>query len=357
MLAPQWSRVRETDRGVVRHTLAGTLSEKRVAPLVRMSLRQAVTKQPELAAAALVWLRGPLGFEVKFAEATAWTGDKQGEAEFYTSVTAARENRIPSVRAERLRKLLQVGDAVTNTLNLTEQVGTVVARLVNVTGTSGAPLPPKALAQAIARERRDPEVAATYESVVLASLLLRCRDLDLEELDRYIEFSQTPAGRWYHEALATALVYGVETASVDLEGVLAANSQKNMQDEGADADRTMLQLPSGGEVRLLAVGAAGSPTAPALVLRYETSLSMQQSAAVSAQASEVWAKLRTQVEADGAKAAFLEAAGSVRGWVFPFASMRKFAWQQTKDGSWAAFSGGKPGFRSPERELLWTAPF
>jgi hypothetical protein len=358
LLAPHWSSIREADRRVLQATLLSTLSEDRIAPFVRARLKQAVAERPDLAAATIEWLHGPVGYEVKFAEATAWSGDKASDGAFYASVAEVRDNRTPEIRAGRIHRLAEETDALGNTLDLTASVGTVVARLVNVARANEKPLRLDDLKAAIARERMRPEVADAYRPVVTAALLVRCRDLDLAQLDGYIAFAATEAGRWYHDTVATALTSAVADASLDVEGVLDTNRAASAPAAMgvADLDSLLVTLPSGRQVRFLTFAQGGAPSAPSIVLRYETSLPLADTAAITREAGEVWDKVRMQVESEGARAAMLQATGSVEGWVFPFALSRKFAWTRDEGGQWIATDGGKPTATSTQREMLWSVP-
>ena len=100
----------------------------------------------------------------------------------------------------------------------------------------------------------------------------------------------------------------------------------------------------------------GSPSGPSIVLRYETSLSLADTGAITREAGEVWDKVRMQIESEGARAAMLQATGSVEGWVFPLALSRKFAWKRDDKGEWIATDGGKPTATSTQREMLWSVP-
>ena len=356
LLAPHWSRVRESDRKMVQLTLMRTFAEDRVAPFVRVRLKAAVEAQPELAAGALAWLRTPIGYDVKFSEATAWTGEKSPEKTFYAEVNEIKENRMPEVRMDRIHRLAEATGALDRTLDLTKAVGKVVARLVNVAIPDRSPKSAAALDAEVDRERREPAVAEAYTPVVNAALFARCRDLDLDQLDQYIEFAKTPAGVWYHNTLASSLLSAIEQASMDVEGVLdqAAHSDKPSPTGSVfDLDSLLVPLPSGRSVRLLALAQTGPDTQPAVLLRYETMLPLENAAAVRGEAGEVWDKLRGQIESEGASAAVLQPTGSVSGWVFPFASSRKFSWRKNEGGQWTVVSKASGAL---EREMLWSVP-
>jgi len=359
LLAPHWSRVRESDRRALQATLVSILSEERVAPFVRVRLKEAVDANPQMAKKAIEWLRSPIGYEVKFAEATAWTGDKSPQDTFYSNVADVKDKRTPEIRMERIRRLSAATGALEKTLDMTEAVGTVVARLVNVTRPGRSAMPVDTLDSVVSRERHLPAVILAYAPVVEAALLVRCRDLDLDELDRFIEFSSTEAGLWYHDTLSAALVSAVRSASIDVEGVFdfaAHTGAISSAALGFDLDSLLVPLPSGRSVRLLALAQAGPDAQPAVVLRYETTLPLHNAAAVTGEAREVWDKLRGQIESEGAKAAILQATGSVDGWVFPFASSRKFGWRREAAGEWVVMQNDKRPFGTLEREMLWSMP-
>jgi hypothetical protein len=359
LLAPHWSSVRESDRRVLQATLAMTLSPDRVTPFVRGKLDQAVSERPDLAAAALEWLRSPVGYEVKFAEATAWHDDKSADDSFYRDVAEVKAERTPEIRMDRIRRLADATGALAKAIDLTDDVGTVVARLVNVARPGRKPLALADLAAVVKRERSVPDVVEAYGPVVRASLLARCRGLDLQDLDRYIEFASSDAGRWYHDTLAAAVAYGVEQAAMDVEGVFDTNAHSDAPlpaITGFDLDSLVVDLGAGRSVRLLALAQTGPENDPAVLLRYETELPMRDAAAVRAEAGLVWDKLRGQVQSEGARAAVLQATGSVEGWVFPFASSRKFAWRRAGDGDWAPLTKAPGSFGDLEREMLWSVP-
>jgi hypothetical protein len=359
LLAPHWSSVRESDRKALQATLVSTLSPDRVTPFVRGHLSQAAAARPDLAEAALQWLRSPAGYEVKFSEATAWSGQKSPEDSFYADVAEVKAERTPEIRMGRIRRLAEATGALEKSVDLTGQVGLVVARLVNVARPRKAPLALAELSAIVKRERLALAVAEAYTPVVRASILARCRALDLQDIDAYIAFAETEAGRWYHDAMAAAVAYGVDQASMDVEGVFEANAHSDAplpSSNGFDLDSLVVDLGPGRSVRLLALAQTGPESDPAVLLRYETDLPLGDAAATRAEAAKVWDKLRGQIESDGARAAVLQATGSVEGWVFPFASSRKFAWVRGRDGQWSmpAKLGGT--FGSLEREMLWSVP-
>lgn len=296
---------------------------------------------------------------MKFAEATAWSGyDSPGDS-FYKDVADVRADRAPEIRMARIVKLAEATDAVDQTVDRTAHVGMVVARLVNVARPGVKPMEKTALSTIVKREREAPAVAAAYTPVVRAALLARCRDLDLQELDRYIEFASSEAGRWYHDALEEAVTFGIDQAAMGVEGVFEGNAHSDQPlPESAGLDLDSLEVKLGGDhsVRLLAMAQTGPANDPAVLLRYETRLALKGAAAVRGEAGLLWEKVRAQVEKGGGRAAVLQATGSVEGWVFPFASSRKFGWRKDAAGPWMPVEKGRLSFGAIKREMLWSVP-
>lgn len=358
LLSPLWARVRESDRVAVQATLADLLAEERIAPAAKRLVADEVAANPELAEAALAWLRGPLGYEVKFAEATTWSGERSTEDLFFERYHEVREDRAPEVRMARIRRLVLASGAVDAALDVTHEVGLLVSRLVNRTRPGVTPLPLATLKETVRRERAKPDVRRVYESVVETGLLVRCRDLGLDELDSYISFAETEAGRWYHRVLSRALAGAVAEVGNELDPVFTrASASRYPSHAGAgDLESYAIELPSGRSVRFLVLARAGGEQIPTVVLRYETSLSFRSLGALRREAEEVWEHVRAEIEQGGARAAVLQATGAVDGWVFPSALSRSFAWRRDSEGRWRVVKDAEARFGALQRETLWSIP-
>lgn len=84
---------------------------------------------------------------------------------------------------------------------------------------------------------------------------------------------------------------------------------------GAKAPVT--KLPSGNSIEVLGVTAMHfSNGPPALMLKYQTAISIQDTAALRKEAGEVWDRFRPDVEQKGFKNAILSANDAPKGFIF-----------------------------------------
>ncbi|MBI5505263.1 MAG: hypothetical protein HY899_10710 [Deltaproteobacteria bacterium] len=358
LVEPHWTRVPEYQRGAVQAALLEMFDDKKLLPSASNRLAAAIAADPALAAQALTWLRSPLASEIKFVEATASRGDLDRRDSFLEKFAQISDDGGPEVRMSRIRALAEATDAVETTLDVTQAVGVAAAGLVNASIPSPGRLAQSALEAAVRRERAVPQVAKTYEPVVLAALLYRYRDLSLDELDEYVAFARSDAGRWYHRVVIDAVLAAVEVAGKDVgEADLLAKS-------GArpvfDPEEALMSLPSGRRVRVLGMTGVEVDAKPAVILRYETFLTLEDAVAVRKEAGEVWERVRGDIENAGSGAVVLQATGSVDGWVFPSASTRSFAWRREHDGAWKLMPAAPPGeggaLEGVRRETLWSVP-
>lgn len=358
LVEPHWTRVPEYQRGALQAALLEMFDDKKLIPPATDRLAAAVAADPALAAATLTWLRSPLASELKFVEATVSRSDLGRRDSFLEKFAQISDDGGPEVRMSRIRALAEATDAIESTLNMTQAVGMAAAGLVNASIPSPQRLAQSELEAVVRRERTAPQVAKAYEPVVLAALLYRYRDLSLDELDEYVAFARSDAGRWYHRVLTDAVLTAVQAAGKDVgEADLLAKSGAHPV---FDPEEALLALPSGRRVRVLGMTGIEVNARPAVVLRYETFLTLKDAVAVRKEASEVWERVRGDIENAGSGAAVLQATGSVDGWVFPSASTRSFAWRREHDGAWklmpAAESGEGGSAEGIRRETLWSVP-
>lgn len=353
---PNWSRVPERERGRVQSVFLTAFSERSVAPLAERRFQAAAQEPGTPAEAALEWWKRGEAAEIKFAEATASRPDPSSKQEFMARYAAVSEDNAPEVRMSRIRRLAAATDAVRSTLDLTHAIGHAVARVVNQVLPPAQRLDGRRLAETIREERSDRKTVQGYEAVVLASMLQRYSQVALEDLDAYVAFAESEAGRWYHRVAWQSLVGAAEEAGRDIERTLA---QTDPTEPVIDSDALELALPSGRSVRMLGVSGMRYQAMAAVVVRYETSVPISDLTAVRREADEVWARVRNDVEAMGSKAVVLQATGSVAGWVFTTASSRSFAWRRGDDG-WEVVRGGlggdRPSLESLHSETLWSVP-
>jgi len=354
---PNWSRVPEHERGRVQKVFLATFGEANVAPIATRRFIAAAQEPGAPASQALEWWKQGAAAEIKFAEATASRPHPESRKEFLERYASVRENDAPEIRMSRIRRLAEATQAVQSTLDLTHAIGHAVARVINEVSPPAQRLDDRRLAETIRQERSDRRTLESYEAVVLAAMLQRYSQVELQDLDAYVAFAESEAGRWYHRTASQALVAAAEEAARDIERTLA---QTEPSEPVFDADSLLLTLPSGRRVRMLGVVGMRLDALPAMMFRYETFLPIADLAAVRREAGEVWERVRSDVEALGTRAVVLQATGSVAGWVFTKASSRSFAWRRDGEAGWVPIKNG-PG-RSPNPleslhdETLWSVP-
>jgi len=359
LVEPHWSRIPDFQHGALQAALLEVLDEKKLIAPASERLTAAAAADPALAAKTVEWLRSPLASELKFVEATvSRSGLGRGDS-FVESLARVSDDASPQERMSRIRALAEATGVIENTLDLTQAVGMVSAGLVNASMPAPDRLVQSELDAVVNRERRSAQVAKSYEPAVLAALLYRYRELSLAELDEYVAFARSDAGRWYHRVLAEAVAAAVRSAGKNVgEADLLAKSGARPLFDPAQA---LLALPSGGRVRVLGMTGIEVNTKPAVILRYQTFLTLKDAAAVRNEADEVWKRVRGEIESAGNGAVVLQATGGVAGWVFPSASTRSYAWRRERGGAWklltAAEVAGTGNISSAiQRETLWSIP-
>ena len=95
-----------------------------------------------------------------------------------------------------------------------------------------------------------------------------------------------------------------------------------------------LVLPSGKEVKVIALGSSFSiPDEPALMLRYETNLSIDDASALEQEVDEVWSRFVHEVERVDATRAIIRI-NEVSTSQTSAKLAASFSFKKRKDGSW-----------------------
>jgi hypothetical protein len=104
----------------------------------------------------------------------------------------------------------------------------------------------------------------------------------------------------------------------------------------AEATYRILTLPSGKPIKVLGVGelhfTAGEP---ALMLKYETDISMDDKAALENEAAEIWLSFRPDVEKANMKNAVLSANEHVGPGILTRSRGFNFVFSRGTDGNWS----------------------
>jgi hypothetical protein len=95
------------------------------------------------------------------------------------------------------------------------------------------------------------------------------------------------------------------------------------------------RLPTGEEVKVLGVGKinfAGS--GPALMLKYQTDLAMDDTSALHTEAQRIWAEFRKDAERAQVRNAIVSANSAPTGGIVRHARTYNFVFEKNADGSW-----------------------
>ena len=104
-----------------------------------------------------------------------------------------------------------------------------------------------------------------------------------------------------------------------------------------------LKLPSGRLVKVLGVGRIEfSQGAPALMMKYETDLKMNDLKAVRKEADEIWSSVfQAEVEKAGLQGGILSATEKATGFLFQKANGYNFVYEKRADGKWHCLDDDK----------------
>ena len=95
-------------------------------------------------------------------------------------------------------------------------------------------------------------------------------------------------------------------------------------------------LPSGKHIKVLDVNTISfAKGPPALMLKYQTDLSMDDKVAVQKEVDEIWASFRQDVENAGLTAAIISATEKPSGVILKSSRGNNFVYKKNADGSWS----------------------
>lgn len=193
-------RVSARDQATIQRIVAATFSADRIYRLVRDDIaRHADAAKLQ---AKGTWLATPLGRKIAALEQRDAGVDADARIAAFARTLAANP---PSARR---RELIERLDWVTGTSDVSAQVVAGIAGSVARAGAAAAPAERRTPARYIEGQVAELRVRAAEslrESAVV-SLLSTYRDLSDDELELYVTFESSDAGRWYNQRLRQALV-------------------------------------------------------------------------------------------------------------------------------------------------------
>lgn len=211
---PRQGQMSQKDAAAVGRILDQTLRHEKIYALIRDEFRRHVDRG-ELDA-AVGWLRSPLGRKITALEiATSEAGAEQRVAAYATGL---RGNPPPARRVELLQRLDWVSGSTEASLDI------LVATARSTAKAMSAALPPDRRLRPGQIEDRAAEVRARASQVIaqesLVGMLYTYRSLEDEEIEQYVRFEASEAGRWYNVAIRKAVVSAVgdvvERTAMDL---------------------------------------------------------------------------------------------------------------------------------------------
>jgi hypothetical protein len=155
---------------------------------------------------ALAWYESPLGKRTTGQELAALVASGGAEA------VAELERHRPSERRIELIERLDAGGGASET---TVDVTVAIVRSLTVAFQPGLPA-----VAGLSRDQLDRQIARarnrTLENmrrVCMVSMLLAYRELSDDDLEQYVQFVESDAGRWYMTVMNSALLTAVDAAA------------------------------------------------------------------------------------------------------------------------------------------------
>jgi hypothetical protein len=103
----------------------------------------------------------------------------------------------------------------------------------------------------------------------------------------------------------------------------------------------VIKLPSGHLAKILSVSKIEySKGVMALMVRYQTSLSMDEAKAISAEVDEVWKIAQKEVDRDGFGEAIISSRQTIRGILLTTSREANFIYEKGADGKWTRLQRG-----------------
>jgi hypothetical protein len=104
---------------------------------------------------------------------------------------------------------------------------------------------------------------------------------------------------------------------------------------GGTQNFTVVTLSSGKQVKVLSMGKIFfSKGDPALMLKYQTDLSLDNKVVLQQEVAEIWKSFRVDVEKAQLNSAVISASDVPQGIVIKTGKSYNFVYQKTKDGNW-----------------------
>ena len=204
---PGKGQMRPSDQAIIDRVIREIFRSETMYTSVRNELDRRI--DPIKIETAAAWFRSPLGRQIIALEvASSRTADSK-ILEYGKSV---RNNPAAAKRAALIDRL----DEVTGSSELTLDIGAAVIRATQKAVSDASEPARKLTRDQIARLTSDARLRSrdTVRAQVTAAMLYSYRTLDDRDLEAYVQFASSEAGRWYTDASRKALLQAVD-AMVD----------------------------------------------------------------------------------------------------------------------------------------------
>ena len=199
-LRPAKGQVPAPAEATIERIVARTFQSDAVLKMMREEFARGLDRSQ--LAAKLAWLRSPLGHRIAALEMDSADPDRDR----HLAAFAAKLKAAPP--SERRRELIERLDWVSGASDVSTDVATALSSSIARAIALSRPADRRASRRQLdsqAEEMRT-TVAGAVRKAALVSMLYTYRSLSDEELERYVEFESTEAGRWYNALLRHALL-------------------------------------------------------------------------------------------------------------------------------------------------------
>jgi len=205
---------RPNDLTPAQHARMVAAMDKAFAPeRLRAAMRTALLKElsPADEGEVLEWLSTDLGTRITRLEEQRDTAEQQSKMEREAPKVLESLPKERLAKYERLAESIQAGESSANTII---NVTTAIAYGIAIASPHGDVAMVKSIREQMEAQR--PQMVAALAQRSIAIFAYTYQPLTDEELEKYVAFAESPAGKRYHDATTRALDRVLAQASLDM---------------------------------------------------------------------------------------------------------------------------------------------
>jgi hypothetical protein len=204
---PRQGQLSARDEAAINRIVAQAFQPQKIYALIKNEVSRQVD-QPKLDAATS-WFRSPVGQKIITLEIEgALARDERQAAEY---VAELQRNPPPAQRVELLQRLDWVTGSAETLVELSIAVARSITKAVNRSMPPDRRLRADQLESQLGQART--QTTEPIRQVAMFMMLHTYRSLSDQELERYVKFLASGAGRWYTAAVAKAFTHAVSAAA------------------------------------------------------------------------------------------------------------------------------------------------